>query len=278
MSILTDTLPVKPFDLAGFVGTVESDGQRPKVAAVACEADGRVICLSLVGAANSISSAMAKMLDPKGRLDFTPAEGSAWDEPRILMRDPDTRYKELGVRLRTTLQVHGLCLPFSAHLGDGFVHPPVIPQAQPPQDGAHLAGVDGGDTDRIPLQGLPADHVVRLRAALAQAKPRYLVGNWGEPTPNARSFLGVLRGLRVIFINAPQDATPTLIAAMHQWADALWREGLRRELIARIPSLGIRAWRLTGDLAQWSDLVSEGVREHWLDCPISLTPRSYGID
>jgi hypothetical protein len=277
-SILTGTVPVKPFDPAGFVGTVESDGQRPKVAAVACEADGRVICLSLVGAANSISSAMAKLLDPKGRLDFTPTEGIAWDEPRILMRDPDTHYKELGVRLRTTLHVHGLCLPFSAHLGDGLVHPPVIPQAEPPQDGAHSAGADGGDTDQIPLQELPADHVVRLRAAFAQAKPRYLLGNWDEPTPNARSFLGVLRGLRVIFINAPQDATPTLIAAMHQWADALWREGLRRHLITAIPSLGIQAWRLTGDLAQWSDLISEGVHERWLDRPISSSAVPHGIE
>jgi hypothetical protein len=113
---------------------------------------------------------------------------------------------------------------------------------------------------------------------LAQAKPRYLLGNWGESTPNARSFLGLLRGLRVIFINAPPDATPTLIAAMRQWADALWREGLRRGLIAAIPSLGMQAWRLTGDLAQWSDLVSEGVRERWLDCPISSATLSHRIE
>jgi hypothetical protein len=221
---------------------------------------------------------MAKVLDPKGRLDFTPAEGSAWDEPRILMRDPDTRYKELGVRLRTTLYVHGLCLPYAAHLADGLVHPPVIPQAEPPQDGAHYTGVDMDNRDGIPLQESSADHVARLRAALAQVKPRYLFGNWCEPTPKARSFLGVLRGLRVIFINAPQDATPTLIAAMHQWADALWRESLRRGLMTAIPSLGIRAWRLTGDLAQWSDLISEGVHEHWLDRPISATALPHGIE
>ena len=43
-NILTGTLPLKPYDPGGFVGTVESDGQHPHVAAVACESDGRVIC------------------------------------------------------------------------------------------------------------------------------------------------------------------------------------------------------------------------------------------
>jgi hypothetical protein len=118
--MLTGTLPVKPFDLAGFVGTVEPDGQHPHVAALACEADGRVICLSLSVAANSISSALAKLLEPNGRLFFAPAERIAWDEPRILLRDPDTHDKELGVRLRTTLQTHRLCLADTAYLGNGL--------------------------------------------------------------------------------------------------------------------------------------------------------------
>jgi hypothetical protein len=186
--------------------------------------------------------------------------------------------KSWGYACRTTLHVHGLCLPYTAHLGDGLVHPPVIPQAEPPQDSAPASSADLDDSNGMAQQESSADHVARLRAVLAQAKPRYLFGNWHESTPNARSFLGVLRGLRVIFINAPQDATPALIAAMHQWADALWREGLRRELIVAIPSLGMRAWRLTGDLAHWSDLVSEGVRERWLERPISSATRSYGID
>jgi hypothetical protein len=271
-TLLTGTLPVKPFELAGFVGTVESDGQHPQVAALACEADGRVICLSLIGAANSISSAMAKVLDPKGKLAFLPAEGIMWDEPHILARDPNTHYKELGVRLRTTLHVHCLCLSSAAHLGDGLVHPPVIPQPEPQTEQLPTATdipLHTASDDAVSLPALDGatSQAVQFRTALAQARPRYLFGNWSESTPNERSFLGVLRGLRVIFVNAPPQASPALIATMRQWANSLWAEGNRRDLIAPIPSPGIRAWRLTGDLARWSDLVSEGVRERWLDRP-----------
>ena len=271
-TILTGTLPVKPFDLGGFVGTVESDGQHPHVAAVACEADGRVICLSLVGAANSVSSALAKLLDPNGRLFFAPVERIAWDEPRIFLRDPDTHYKELGVRLRTTVLTHGLCLAYTTHLGDGLIHPPRIPQQKPlveqPGTTADIPPHQRtGGAASLPAQESSAEQAAQLRAALTQAPSRYLLGNWSEATPNQRSFLGVLRGLRVIFLNAPPDASPALSASMHQWANALWSEGNRRELITPIPSLGIRAWRLSGDLGRWSDLVSEGVRKRWLEHP-----------
>jgi len=44
----------------------------------------------------------------------------------------------------------------------------------------------------------------------------------------------------------------------------LWHHGLARGLIVPLPSLGIRAWRLSGELFQWSDLVSAGVRAGWL--------------
>lgn len=247
---LTGTLPVHPYAPDGVVGAVQSDGQRPQVVALACETDGTTICLSLVGAPNSVSSALARLLDPRGRLYFEPAETAHWDEPRILRRDTQTSYKEISVRLRGTLAAHGLVLPLAAHLGDGLVDPPVIP---------HTAAAD-------PAQPAP-DEQTRLRAALALARPRYLFGNWCETTPNRRSFLGVLRGLRAVFVNAPADAEPALASAMHQWADALWRAGCQQELIAAVPSLGIRAWRVSGDLARWSDLISAGVRERWLVTP-----------
>ena len=59
------------------------------------------------------------------------------------------------------------------------------------------------------------------------------------------------------------------VAAQHpewpvQWADALWQRGLASDLITPLPSIGMRAWRLSGDLLAWSALVGEGVREGWL--------------
>lgn len=129
MTTLFDgTLPLLPFHPNGMVGAVQSDGQRPHVAALACEPDGRVICLSLVGPATSVSSALAKLMDPNGRLFFEPNDGIDWTEPRILQRETGIAYRELSVHLRGTLAAHGLCLPLSAHLGDGLVHPPVIPR------------------------------------------------------------------------------------------------------------------------------------------------------
>lgn len=261
-ALLTGSLPVRPFHPSGLVGAVQSDGQRPSVAALACEPDGLVICLSLVGPATSVSSALAKIMDAHGRLFFEPLDSVPWDEPRVLRRETGTPYKEISVRLRGTLVAHGLCLPLSAHLGDGLVHPPVIPQEEPePAESAPPADAPRQIAEAV---APPLDTMARLRAVLAKAKPRYLFGNWAETTPNRRAFLGVLRGLRAVFINAPPDAQPALVAAMHQWADALWVEGCKRELIIPVPSIGIRCWRLSGDLAQWSDLISEGVRERWL--------------
>ena len=49
-----------------------------------------------------------------------------------------------------------------------------------------------------------------------------------------------------------------------QWAEALWQHGLASELITPLPSIGMRAWRLSGNLLAWSALVGEGVREGWL--------------
>jgi hypothetical protein len=257
------TVPVLPFHPTGMVGTVQSDGQRPQVAALACEPDGRVICLSLVGPATSVSSALAKLMDPNGRLFFEPNEGIAWAEPRILQRETGIAYRELSVHLRGTLAAHGLCLPLSAHLGDGLVHPPVIPQEHPPAEAAN----------RDPAQTEPSatllDSFTRLRAALAQARPRYLFGNWSETTPHQRTFLGVLRGLRALFLNVPPGAEPGMVTAMQQWAEALWHAGLAHDLITPLPAVGIRAWRVAGDLARWSDLISNGVRERWLPCPVS---------
>jgi hypothetical protein len=136
------------------------------------------------------------------------------------------------------------------------------PQEQPPAEDANC------DLTTTEQPATPLDSFTRLRAALAQARPRYLFGNWSETTPHQRAFLGVLRGLRALFLNAPPGAEPGAVTAMQQWADALWQFGLANDLITPLPAIGIRAWRVAGDLARWSDLISSGVRERWLPCPV----------
>src|SRR5712692_6356622 len=60
MTILDGTLPARPFHPDGFFGTVQVDGQHPRVAALVChELD--VVAISLVGYDTSISAALATL-------------------------------------------------------------------------------------------------------------------------------------------------------------------------------------------------------------------------
>ena len=90
-------------------------------------------------------------------------------------------------------------------------------------------------------------------------RSRFVLGNWDEATPHLRSFLGHLHAMRVIFLHRHEN--PALV---EMWASQLWMQGLARDLITPLEALGIKAWKLTGDLTLWSHLISEGVRSGWL--------------
>ena len=92
-------------------------------------------------------------------------------------------------------------------------------------------------------------------------RDRFVLGNWDEPTPHQRSFLGTLYGLRVLFLHrdAAHPDWPTL------WAGELWQRGLVRDLIEPLPhALGMKGWKLSGNLEAWGRLVGLGVRDGWL--------------
>ena len=90
-------------------------------------------------------------------------------------------------------------------------------------------------------------------------RSRFVLGNWDEATPHLRSFLGHLHAMRVIFLHRHEN--PALVEV---WASQLWIQGLARDLITPLEALGIKAWKLTGDLDLWSRLIGEGVRSGWL--------------
>jgi len=90
-------------------------------------------------------------------------------------------------------------------------------------------------------------------------RSRFVLGNWDEATPHLRSFLGHLHAMRVIFLHRHEN--PALVET---WASQLWLQGLARDLITPLEALGIKAWKLTGDLDFWSRLIGEGVRSGWL--------------
>jgi hypothetical protein len=237
-SLLDGTLPLRPFHPDGFVGTMQADGQEVRVAALACD-ETRVVALSLVGFDTSIGVVFSRLWSST-TVPFTPTDNwqEEWCGPEHLQRSGE-RYKQCVAHLEGTREVHALALVRTAHLTEGILHPPDLPEMQKQSDA----------TEQEQEQAKPPVWV-----------PRYVLGNWDESGPNRQSFLGHLYALRMLFLHrhAQHPEWPV------QWAEALWQRGLASELIAPLPALGMRAWRLSGDLLAWSALAGEGVREGWL--------------
>jgi hypothetical protein len=68
-------------------------------------------------------------------------------------------------------------------------------------------------------------------------------------------------GMRVLFLHRDEQHPewPTI------WAAELWKRGLTRKLIEPLPyALGMKAWKLAGDLQAWGRLIGEGTQDGWL--------------
>src|SRR5437588_2566115 len=249
-SLLDGTLPLRPFHPDNFVGTMQADGQNVRVAALACD-EIRVVTLSLVGFDTSIGVVFSRLWSSTA-VPFTPADNwqEEWRGPEQLQRSGE-RYKQSVAHLEGTREVHALALVRTAHLTEGILHPPDLPEMQKQSD------VQEQEQEQTPAS--------RPLQARKQAKPpvwvpRYVLGNWDECGPNQQSFLGHLYALRVLFLHRHAEHPEWPL----QWAEALWQHGLASELITPLSASGIRAWRISGDLLAWSVLVGEGVRKGWL--------------
>jgi hypothetical protein len=249
-SLLDGTLPLRPFHPDGFVGTMQADGQQVRVAALACD-ETRVVALSLVGFDTSIGVVFSRLWSSTA-VPFTPADNwqEEWRGPEQLQRSGE-RYKQCVAHLEGTREVHALALVRTAHLTEGILHPPDLPEMQKPSD--------------VPEQEQAQTPASRTLPAAKQAKPpvwvpHYVLGNWDEFGPNQQSFLGHLYALRVLFLHRHSEHPEWPV----QWAEALWQRGLESELISPLAAIGIRAWRLSSDLLAWSALVGAGVRDGWL--------------
>ena len=233
MHVFTGTLPVRPYHPTQVYGTIKADGQVPKVAALACHQQ-EVVAISLVGYDTSVSAALARLWQ-REQLAFEPDPSIDWHGPQQLGRRQEN-YKQFHATLPGTKEVHYLALPASAHIGEGMLHPPDMPKPQREQE-----------PSSPPIQQAQGD------------RSRFVLGNWDEATPHLRSFLGHVHAMRVIFLHRHEN--PALVEA---WAAQLWLQGLARDLIMPLQALGIKAWKLTGDLTLWSHLIGEGVRTGWL--------------
>lgn len=252
MGLLDGTLPLRPFHPDGFVGTLSADGQQVRVAALVCD-ETRVVALSLIGFDTSIGVVFSRLWSSTA-VPFEPASRwqEEWSGPEQLQRSGE-RYKQCVAHLEGTREVHALALVRTAHLTEGILHPHDLPEMKKTSEGSEQ---EQEQEDAPPFRSLPATK---------QAKPpvwvaRYVLANWDESGPNRQSFLGHLYALRVLFLHrhAGHPEWPVM------WAEALWQRGLASELIIPLPALGMRAWKLSGDLLAWSALVGEGVRDGWL--------------
>lgn len=250
-NLLKGTLPVRPYHPTQLFGTIQADGQMPKVAALACHKQELVV-LSLVGYDTSVSAAFARLWQGE-QLAFEPNEeagtGTGWQGPLRFGRRAES-YRQFHASLPGTKEVHDLALPVSANIAEGILHPPDIPRPKPEQP---------------PARSNPTLTLPQVEQA------RFVLGNWDEDTPHGRSFLGQLHAMRVIFLHRHRQ--PALVQT---WAEQLWLQGLARDLISPLPALGIKAWKLSGDLAAWGTLVSEGVRSGCL--PWQTEPEQQEVD
>ena len=245
-TLLDGTLPLRPFHPDGFVGALQADGQQVRVAALACD-DERVIALSLVGFDTSIGVVLSRLWSSTA-VPFAPAID--WQGPEQLKRSGE-RYKQCVAHLEGTREVHALALLRTAHLTEGILHPPDLPQMG--EQPAAATTEHEREQRHVPPSpsGQPKPPVW---------VPRYILGNWDESGPHRQSFLGHLYALRVLFLHRHNEHPEW----PEQWAEALWQRGLATDLISPLAASGMRAWRLSGDLLAWSALVGTGVREGWL--------------
>src|SRR5258706_10925225 len=169
---LAGTLPVRPFHPDGFVGTLSADGQTVRVAALACNDDGRIVTLSLVGFDTSIGVVLARLWTSTA-VPFTPASTwqGEWQGPEQLTRSTE-RYKQCVAHLEGTREVHALALLRTAHLTEGILHPPDLPQESEPASQMD-AEQERRQTPKAPASS-PQAH------KLPTWVPRFVLGNWDE--------------------------------------------------------------------------------------------------
>jgi hypothetical protein len=132
-SPLDGSLPLRPYHPDGFVGTMQADGQQVRVAALACD-ETRVVALSLVGFETSIGVMFSRLWSSTA-VPFSPASHllDEWRGPEQLQRSGE-RYKQCVVHLEGTRELHALALVRTAHLTEGILHPPDLPEMQKPAE------------------------------------------------------------------------------------------------------------------------------------------------
>jgi hypothetical protein len=165
ISVLTGTLPIRPYHPTQLFGTIKADGQLPKVAALACHHQ-ELVAISLVGYDTSVSAALARLWQ-REQLIFEPDPAIDWHGSQHLGRRQEN-YKQFHAMLPGTKEVHFLALPISAHIAKGILHPPDVPKPKQEQE-----------SSTPPIQQAQGN------------RSRFVLGNWDEDTPIYEVFWGI---------------------------------------------------------------------------------------
>lgn len=250
--LLNDTAAVRPYNPARFVGQIAYDGATEiKVAALAVHPKGGVALLNLVGNDTAISSRVSTLFLGEAPIEFIPDAELTWNGPRLLSR-LSSRYKQTIKRLpgiRNT--ANWMITTGNLRIKFNLENPPQIPEELIKKNTP-----ENGDKPQVLTVKTEEEPTYRYVVAT--------LNDGEEPMPSYGAVIGTLVGMRAIILRPRQEQT-NMIA--RQWADALWKRGLEKGLVKRLPSAGIAAWAMENSLLRWNNLVSEGVTAGWLPVP-----------
>jgi hypothetical protein len=132
----------------------------------------------------------------------------------------------------------------TANLAESLRRAPTIPaELLPPPPPPPMA--DGSPP-------LPA-----VQSAPAAPPPHYVIGAATTTTPDPHALLGHLRAIGVVVADA--------------WAEAVRDLALDAQLVTPIPAAGVTCWRVDGDLARWTDLITHGIHHQRFWVPEIVT-------
>jgi hypothetical protein len=229
------------------IGSAAHEKHMPSVRAVAVDPDRGLVLLNLVGADASVSAVIMELLRSKSNgVGFMPTlfAHQPSNIPTQLSIQPGIRYTTFRSALATpggSLNQKNWCLLIStANIVESRRRSPLIPAQllPPPPVPATTETAPAVSADKPP----------------ATPSPHYVIGAATATTPDPHALLGHLRAIGVVIADT--------------WAEAVRDLAIDAQLVTSMPAVGVRCWRIDGDLVKWVDLVRHGIQSKRFAIPV----------
>jgi hypothetical protein len=228
------------------IGSAAHEKHMPSVRAIAVDPDRGLVLLNLVGADASVSAVVMELLRSKSNgVGFMPSlfESQLATIPTQISIQAGIRYSIFRSALATpggSLNQKNWCLLIStANIAESRRRTPTIPAQLLPPPPAPVA------TEDAP--------VVAAEKPSATPPPHYVLGAASATSPDTNALLGHLRTIGVVVADT--------------WAKAVRDLALDAQLVTPIPAMGVRCWRVDGDLLRWVELVRHGIHSRRFAIP-----------